>query len=407
VNEPQVLSEPYCVDKSSPDEEVVDARVVFLTHYIPLYQVRVLQSIARRVRDFHVLVSTPIEPNRDFAPDWSGLNVAVQDTWTMRRQWKHRGDGEFSDSLYIHIPYDTTRRLRSLKPDIVMSLELGARSIGAARYCCRFPESKLILCTYMSQRTEQCRGWLRHQVRRQLLKHADAITYNGPSCLEYLKGYNVDDNHLFHLPYAADDRTTYIGPVDRNDAITRHRFLVVGQLSDRKGVMPMLQQMQRYAAEHSHQKLEIIFAGDGPLRNTIANADLPPNLKVDLLGNVPAQELSDQMLRSGAMIAPTLADEWMLVVNEALQAGLPVIGSVHSQAATTLVRDGFNGWQYDPTQSDSLSTALDQYFGCSRTSIAQMREDARSSVANRTPEWAARGAVDAIKYVTRAASSQS
>jgi hypothetical protein len=33
------------------------------------------------------------------------------------------------------------------------------------------------------------------------------------------------------------------------------------------------------------------------------------------------------MVRSGVMVAPTLADEWMLVVNEALQAGLPVIGA--------------------------------------------------------------------------------
>jgi glycosyltransferase involved in cell wall biosynthesis len=402
VNDSQVLTEPDRVDKTVPEKDVVDARVVFLTHYIPLYQVRVLQSIAQRVRDFHVLVSTPIEPNRDFAADWSGLNVAVQDTWTMRRQWKHRGDAEFSDSLYIHIPYDTTRRLRSLKPDIVMSLELGARSIGAARYCYRFPESKLILCTYMSQRTEECRGWLRHQVRRRLLKHADAITYNGPSCLEYLKGYQVPNDRLFHLPYAADDRTAYNGPVHRDDSETRHRFLVIGQLSDRKGVMPLMQQIERYASEHSHQKIELVFAGTGPLRNAIAQCDLPPNLNVELLGNVPAKELSDQMLRAGAMIAPTLADEWMLVVNEALQAGLPVIGSIHSQAVTTLIRDGFNGWQYDPIRPDSLSLALDRYFSCSLQSIAEMRDDSRSSVANRTPQWAASGAVDAIRYVTRA-----
>ena len=116
---------------------VVDARVVFLTHYIPLYQVRVLQSIAASVRDFHILLSTPIEPNRDFAPDWSGLDVTVQDTWTVRHRWKHRADKKsvgFDDQLYVHVPYDTSSRLRALKPDVVMSLELGARSMGAIRY---------------------------------------------------------------------------------------------------------------------------------------------------------------------------------------------------------------------------------------------------------------------------------
>ena len=195
---------------------MIDARVVFLTHYIPLYQVRVLQAIAAQVRDFQVLLSTPMEPNRDFQPDWSGLNVTVQNSWTFRRRWRHRNGG-FDDQLYVHVPYDTSARLRSLKPDVVMSLELGARSAGAARYCRRHPETKLVLCTYMSQRTEQGRGFLRRGLRKKLLRSADAITYNGPSCQNYLKEFGVESDRMFHLPYAADDRTVYDGPIDRTE----------------------------------------------------------------------------------------------------------------------------------------------------------------------------------------------
>ena len=380
------------------DGPVIDARVVFLTHYIPLYQVRVLQSIAARVRDFQILLSTPIEPNRDFQPDWSGLNVTVQNSWTLRRRWRHP-DGGFDDQLYVHVPYDTSARLRKLKPDVVMSLELGARSVGASIYCRRHQESKLVLCTYMSQRTEQGRGFLRRKLRERLLRSADAVTYNGPSCKEYLSDFGVPQDQMFHLPYAADDRTVYHGPTYRDESSCRHRMLVVGQLSQRKGVDRLVRQVASYCQANAGRSIEIVFAGDGPLRDELETINTPPNLKVNLLGNVPAEELAVWMLRCGVLLAPTLADEWMLVVNEALHAGVPVIGSIHAQAVTTLVQDNMNGWSYDPMEERSIDQALDSYFAKPDEALSQMRNQCRQSVINRSPAWAADGAIRAIRHV--------
>ncbi|NND99024.1 MAG: glycosyltransferase family 4 protein [Pirellulaceae bacterium] len=379
--------------------DVIDARVVFLTHYIPLYQVRVLQAIASRVRDFHVLLSTPIEPNRDFAPDWSGLNVTVQDTWTIRQSWKHRGkqrDSGFSDSLYVHIPYDTSRRLRDLNPDVVMSLELGARSLGVVRYCRKHPHTKSVLCTYMSQHTEQHRGRLRRRLRRYLVNHADALTYNGPSCKRYLQSLDVDDQLMHHFPYAADDRSVYTGPIDRDESQLRGQLLCVGQLSERKGVAVMVRQLNEYCRQRPERAIEIQFAGDGPLRGELEATQTPSNLTLRFLGNVAPADLSYLMARSSALIAPTMADEWLLVVNEAMQAGCPVIGSGYAQAVTTLVRDEENGWQYDPADGQSLARALDRYFDTSDEQLAVMRRSARETVAHRTPQWASQGAIESI-----------
>ena len=114
---------------------------------------------------------------------------------------------------------------------------------------------------------------------------------------------------------------------------------------------------------------------------------------------MPPDDLAVEMIRSGALIAPTLADEWMLVVNEALQAGLPVIGSIYAQAVTALIEDSRNGWKYEPSSESSLFNALDSYFSASSEQIAAMRWTARESVADRTPQWAAAGAVEAIRSV--------
>ena len=396
-----LLSDRKLTGESAESIPVLDARVIFLTHYIPLYQVRVLQSIAQRVRELHVLVSTEIEPNRHFEPDWTGLDVTVQDTWTLRRLWQHRpaDDVGFVDPYYVHIPFDTSRRLKALKPDAVMSLELGARSLGATRFCQRHPETKSVLCTYMSEHTESCRGWIRRRLRRRLLNQADAVTYNGPSCKRYLLNQGVADDRLYHFPYAADDRTTYKGPVERDDQQTRNKLLCVGQLSERKGVLPLLQSLSEYCRSRPNRLVEMSFAGTGQLQDKVASFGTPDNLHVKMLGNVPPEDLAVHMLRSGALIAPTLADEWMLVVNEALHAGLPVIGSIYAQAVETLIQDDCNGWTYDPSTPGSLHKTLDAYFGASADAIAAMRVNSRRTVAHRTPEWAAEGAINALRYV--------
>jgi glycosyltransferase involved in cell wall biosynthesis len=251
----------------------------------------------------------------------------------------------------------------------------------------------------MSERTEQGRGVLRRGLRKKLLRSADAVTYNGPSCKNYLSSFGVPQDRMFHLPYAADDRTVYNGPVERQESHCRNRMLVVGQLSERKGVDRLLRQLSGFCTKNPHRFIEVIFAGDGPLRSVLEATVTPENLSVELLGNVPADQLSDWMLRCGALIAPTLADEWMLVVNEALHAGVPVIGSVHAQAVTALIQPGVNGWIYDPMVSGSIDQAFADYFACDDTTITQMRYRCRDSVVHRGPAWAANGAMQAIKYV--------
>ncbi len=374
----------------------LNAKVVLLTHYIPLYQVRPFQEVTRRVRDAVVLLSTVIEPNRKFQPDWSGLNVVVQKAMTIRRKWKHSVG--FEDELYIHFPYDTFRQLHLQRPDVVVSFELGFRSFMAALYRRTHRRSKLVLATFMSEHTEQGRGWVRMLLRRWLIRQADVITYNGPSCESYLKGIGVPASKLMPFPYVADDRTIYRGAVKRGEANVR-KLVYVGQLIERKGIVPCLNQLADYARQHPDQQIQVQWIGDGPMAPAIRDFPTPENLSFEMLGNVPATLLGETMSQAGALLLPSLADEWALVVNEALHAGMPVIGSCLAQATETLVRDGFNGWTYDPRDPASLTKALDQYFSSTDSQLDAMRMQCRESVKERTPVWAAEQLMAAIRRV--------
>jgi glycosyltransferase involved in cell wall biosynthesis len=381
----------------------VDASVVFLTHYIPLYQVRVFEELAKRVKKFQVLLSTPIEPNRNFEIDWGKLDVTVQKNLSFRRRWKHRAG--FTDDLFVHVPFDTVGQLKRIRPDVVMSHELGARSIAAAAYRYRHPLSRLLLCTYMSEHTEQGRGWLRNTVRRRLLHRADGVTYNGPSCKRYLSRLGVPNDRLFHLPYAADDRVysslgKHQGHVTGSQSEIGNRFICVGQLTERKGVLPLVRQLAEYSRVRPNLPLQLTLVGQGPLRDALLQVMRPEHFHLEIIEQCSPSELFSLYQQHGCAIHPTLADEWLMVVNESLHAGLPVIGSLYAQAVETMIHNGENGWVFDPLCPGELEQRLDEYFGLSNQQWLTMRMKARASIENRTPVWAAECAVEAISRVT-------
>src|SRR5207247_868918 len=101
--------------------------------------------------------------------------------------------------------------------------------------------------------------------------------------------------------------------------------------------------------------------------------------------------------QADAFAFPTLADEWGVVVNEALAARLPVLGSVHSQAVEELCQEGRTGWLFDPEDEASTRSAIDRALTTSAADLSAMRKLAGSRVRDLTPEWAANRLVATIR----------
>lgn len=378
--------------------QFIDGRVVTLTHYLPPYMKAVLAEASQHVRDFRVLLSTPLEPNRQFETDWSGLSVEVQKSWMLRRPWKHRAG--FQDELYVHFPYDTLFQLRRAQPDIIFSFELGFRSFQSLLHRLRYRRCRLALCVCVSEHTEQGRGGLRSILRRLLLKRADAITYNGPSCLAYLKQFAVPDEKLFHFPYAAVTDYAYNGTLERSTENAK-RFVCVGQLIERKGVVPLVSEFAKYCSQYPEERLDLTMIGSGPMQQQLEQTERTNNFKLSFVGHVPPQQLSQELQKYGVLVFPTLADEWGLVVNEAMQAGLPVLGSCFGQASPTLIREGANGWVYNPEQPAQLHDKLTQINLLSPIQLNEMRHAARATVQDITSINSAQKALTMFEFLMK------
>ena len=82
------------------------------------------------------------------------------------------------------------------------------------------------------------------------------------------------------------------------------------------------------------------------------------------------------------LVFPTLCDEWGLVANEAMAAGLPVLGSLFSQAVEELVEDGRHGWTYRPDRDAECRDAIDRALSTSNDELAAMGRTCRERIAD-------------------------
>ena len=372
-------------------------RVVLLTNFIPPYRLPLYKAIAQRVEEFEVLISTPMEPNRSWQPNWEGLNVTVQKNLTLQRTWRHPHG--FSEPLYVHIPYDTIWLLSQKQPDVIISGEMGFRTLQSALYHKFNSQSKLILWATVSEYSEQGRGKLRERLRRWLVPQADAVVVNGQSGARYVSQFGITDEQIFPAPYTTDISPFLSVPLAR-DIDQAYRLLYVGQLVERKGIEGFLSALVRWGVGHPDRKVEFWLVGDGTLRSTLEQFSVPANLSLRFLGNVPYNELAQVYAQAGIFVFPTLADEWGLVANEAMAAGLPVLGSLYSQSVEELVVEGETGWTFRADRDVEMDSALEKVLATPGEVLEQMRVTARSRIRDLTPDFVADQILQAIRYVS-------
>jgi glycosyltransferase involved in cell wall biosynthesis len=132
--------------------------------------------------------------------------------------------------------------------------------------------------------------------------------------------------------------------------------------------------------------VNIALAGDGPLRETLATLPLAANVKLELLGVFQYDDLPEIYGSAGVFVLPTLADTWAVVVNEALVAGLPVLGSAYAQAVEELIVDGRNGWIFRPDDAEDAYRAIDRMMNTSELELDAMRANGRTVASQLTPE---------------------
>jgi glycosyltransferase involved in cell wall biosynthesis len=137
--------------------------------------------------------------------------------------------------------------------------------------------------------------------------------------------------------------------------------------------------------------------GDGPLRTTL-NSQLSA---LDLHGcvHIPGfkqyRELPAYYGLANVFIHASTTEQWGLVVNEATASGLPVLVSNRCGCVLDLVREGVNGFTFDPLDVEALAQLMLK-ISAIRFPRSQFGLESRRVIGEWGPERFAQGLMAAV-----------
>ncbi len=180
-----------------------------------------------------------------------------------------------------------------------------------------------------------------------------------------------------------------------------NNFIYIGRLSPEKNIKLLIKVFKDVkTSEPKSNGWGLIIVGDGPQRKEIEDFIKENSLEKDiyLAGGMSWKEVPKYYALADVFILPSLSEPWGLVVNEAMVCGLPVIVSKKAGAYWDLVKEGENGFGFEPTVPEELKAIMLKFIN-QEVDIKKMGEKSKKIIKDYTPENAARRMLDAVKKV--------
>jgi glycosyltransferase involved in cell wall biosynthesis len=204
-----------------------------------------------------------------------------------------------------------------------------------------------------------------------LLRTIDGLLAIGRLNREYYLHYGVEAGRIFPMPYAVDNeffRTAAERARPSREALRadlglkpeRAVILFASKMQPHKRAADLLEAYARMSADGVVEPAAyLVFAGDGEERGNLERR--ARELKWDsirFIGFRNQSELPALYDLCDVFVLPSDHEPWGLVVNEAMNAGKPVIVSDRVGAGPDLIDDGINGFVYPVGDVAALANRL-------------------------------------------------
>jgi glycosyltransferase involved in cell wall biosynthesis len=207
--------------------------------------------------------------------------------------------------------------------------------------------------------------------------HVDNLVQLGFARERIFFGYDAVDNVYFSA--GADAVRANAADTRRQPGLPENFFLASARFVEKKNLPRLLDAFARYRSRGGTWSL--VLLGDGELRPALEQKRDALGLRDHILmpGFRQYGDLPTYYALAGAFVHASTVEPWGLVVNEAAASGLPLLVSSRCGCAPELVRDGVNGFTFDPQDTAALAQLLEKIaapgfpraaFGASSREIA-------------------------------------
>jgi len=290
--------------------------------------------------------------------------VTLTDRNSGDRQWKQ----ELQRKLW--------HALDEIKPQVVVVPGWSSADALNALWWCVETNIPVVVMSESTARDERRVAW-REWIKSRLVKLNSAGLAGGTPQGDYLArlglyrervflGYDVVDNDYFAAK-AAEIRNQK-SEIKNQHGLPEKYFLASARFVEKKNLLRLIEAYARYRklAEKTEEKTQttgiwdLILLGDGPLRSDVCHliSDLQLDANVHLPGFKQYDELPLYFALAGAFVHASTTEQWGLVVNEAMASGLPVLVSSHCGCVLDLIKEGVNGFTFDPFDTGQLAQLM-------------------------------------------------
>jgi glycosyltransferase involved in cell wall biosynthesis len=188
-----------------------------------------------------------------------------------------------------------------------------------------------------------------------VFKKISSFLYIGSQNKKFYKYYGVPEKKLIFAPYAVDNAffaAEYEKLKNKKNELRKELkipekhivLLTVGKYIPKKRPLDIIEAFRL----QKNDKLSLVMLGEGQLRQQMEEKIIKGNIKnITLTGFINQSEISKYYAVADVFIlASTIGETWGLVVNEAMNFGLPVICSDMPGSAHDLIINNKNGFVF-------------------------------------------------------------
>jgi glycosyltransferase involved in cell wall biosynthesis len=292
------------------------------------------------------------------------------------------------------------RQLDEIAPDAVAAPGWSyPGALGALQWCIHTGVPAVV----MSETTASDfpRRWWTETIKRRIVSQFGAGLVGGTPHRAYLHELGVPEERIF-LGYDVVENEYFTEGAQNGDreektlrseyALPDHYFLASCRFVPKKNLSRLINAFGQYRDRAADEAWDLVLLGDGPERDSVEQAITTGGLSdaVQLPGFKQYNELPTYYGLAGAFVHASTREQWGLVVNEAMAAGLPVLVSDRCGCAPDLVEEGRNGYTFDPYEPSSLADRMYQVAHGS-VDLQAMGTASRSIISQWGPDRFAQG----------------
>lgn len=270
------------------------------------------------------------------------------------------------------------------KPDIVMSVAFWLPSLFSSflKYFLRF---KFCIITDATSFSDSGISGFKKLLRKIIVRNSDVLLSGSEFTTQYLKTLTKQESKIkksFQTIDVTEWNRIYDDLPTKEVLRAKLNFnsedkilLYVGQLDSNKNIVSLINQLKHLP------DYKLIIVGNGPSKNELMQMSLKLkfNEQISFVDRKTNSDLIEYFKISNVFVLPSKSDTFGFVVSEALTCGLPVICTKFA-GASSLIKDGYNGYVIDPTQPYFKEIQL------TFNDLTYLSENARASMLPHTLE---------------------